>query len=585
MAAERQARRRCAVYTRKSSEEGLDQAFNSLDAQREACEAYIKSQAGEGWRLVRTPYDDGGISGGTLERPALQQLLDDIRARRIDTVVVYKVDRLTRSLADFAKIVEVFDAHAVSFVSVTQQFNTTTSMGRLTLNMLLSFAQFEREVTGERIRDKIAASKKKGMWMGGFVPLGYEAQNRSLVINEAEAETVRTVFRLYLRDGSVRRVKKEADRLGLTTKLRQMEDGRERGGRPLSRGYIYKLLGNPLYVGRIPHKGQTYEGQHAAIIDNDTWEAVQAKLANGAQERRSGAAAAEPSLLAGMLYDDRSNRFSPSHAVKKGIRYRYYVNQALLQQRESDAGAILRLPAREIEELVIARIGGFLGDIQEVMDELCGSLSSGDRQRLIAAAKDKADKWLQMSTTDRRAMLISTLATITVYQDEVRIALCREALRIALLCEASSCAAANRTPDLASPSNTRDYVVLASPVRLRLCSGAMRLVVPPAHAMNRSPRPNASLIKAVVKAHKWKEKLFADEVSSVRVIAEKEGVTDRYVARILRLAFLAPDIVEAILDGSQPVDLEIQQLRKGIPLCWDEQLQLLRVNAPSRLGS
>ena len=241
----------------RNAQEGLEQDFNSLDAQREACEAYIKSQAGEGWKPIRTRYDDGGFSGGTLDRPAIKQLLADIGASKVDTVVVYKVDRLTRSLADFAKIVEVFDANGVSFVSVTQQFNTTTSMGRLTLNMLLSFAQFEREVTGERIRDKIAASKKKGMWMGGFVPLGYEPDGRTLVINDAEAEIVRTVFRLYLEHGNVRRVKEEADRLGLTTKVRKSGGGRMWGGRPLSRGYIYKLLNNPLYIGRIAHKGKT----------------------------------------------------------------------------------------------------------------------------------------------------------------------------------------------------------------------------------------------------------------------------------------------------------------------------------------
>ncbi|WP_420346172.1 recombinase family protein [Pelagibius sp.] len=575
MAAERQARRRCAVYTRKSSEEGLDQAFNSLDAQREACEAYIKSQAGEGWKLVRTPYDDGGISGGTLERPALQQLLDDIRARRFDTVVVYKVDRLTRSLADFARIVEVFDAHAVSFVSVTQQFNTTTSMGRLTLNMLLSFAQFEREVTGERIRDKIAASKKKGLWMGGFVPLGYEAKDRTLVINEAEAETVRTVFRLYLEHGSVRRVKEEADRLSLTTKLRQSADDRMRGGCPLSRGYIYKLLGNPLYIGRIPHKGTSYEGQHPAIIDPGTWEAVQAKLANGAQERRSGTRAAEPSLLAGMLYDDRGNRLSPSHAVKKGVRYRYYVSQALLQQRDDAAGAVVRISAREIEELIATQLGGFLGDTQKVMDELCGSLGARDRRRLITAAKNKADKWRHMSTTDRRAMLISTWATITVHQDGVRTVLCRNALRDTLLCEASSHAAANGPRRPTPSSGTEDRLVLVSPARFKLSSGEMRLVIPPAYAKDRSPRPNAPLIKAVVNAHKWKEKLFAGDASSVLAIAKNEGVTDRYVARILRLAFLAPEIVQRTLDGCQPADLELKQLMQNIPLTWDEQCKLL----------
>src|SRR5690349_12122252 len=271
-------RRRCAIYTRKSSEEGLEQEFNSLAAQREACEAYIRSQRHEGWVLTRPRYDDGGFSGGNLERPALQHLLADIRTGRINIVVVYKVDRLTRSLADFARLVEIFDAQAVSFVSVTQQFNTTSSMGRLTLNVLLSFAQFEREVTGERIRDKIAASKKKGMWMGGNVPLGYDADERALVINPAEAETVRRIFALYRELGCVRRVKEEADRLGLKTKRRTMSNGAERGGKPFSRGHLSQLLANPIYTGRIAHKGQLYPGQHPALIDDETWTAVRQQL-------------------------------------------------------------------------------------------------------------------------------------------------------------------------------------------------------------------------------------------------------------------------------------------------------------------
>src|SRR5271169_6733872 len=265
---------RCAIYTRVSTEHGLDQEFNSLDAQYDAASAYIKSQAHAGWTLIRSRYDDGGYSGGSTDRPDLQKLLDDIRARKIDVIVVYKVDRLTRSLADFAKLVELFDAQAVSFVSVTQQFNTTTSMGRLTLNVLLSFAQFDREVTGERIRDKIAASKRKGMWMGGNVPLGYDANERTLVINPAEAETVRCIFGLYRELGCVRRVKEEADRLGLRTKRSTTVKGTERGGKSLSRGHIYRLLSNPIYIGQIAHKGQLYPGLHPALIDGETWTAV-----------------------------------------------------------------------------------------------------------------------------------------------------------------------------------------------------------------------------------------------------------------------------------------------------------------------
>ena len=575
MKADRPQRLRCAIYTRKSSEEGLQQAFNSLDAQREACEAYIKSQAGEGWHLIKTPYDDGGISGGTLERPALQRLLADIRAHKIDTIVVYKVDRLTRSLADFAKIVEVFDAHNVSFVSVTQQFNTTSSMGRLTLNMLLSFAQFEREVTGERIRDKIAASKKKGMWMGGFVPLGYEAMDRTLVINETEAETVRTVYRLYLDHGNVRRVKDEVDRLGLTTKVHKTVDGRMRGGRPLSRGHIYKLIGNPIYAGRIAHKGATFEGQHAAIIDVETWEAVQAKLAGNANDRRVGNGAAAPSLLVGILHDERGNRLSPSHAVKNGVRYRYYVSQAVLQHRNSEAGSIVRMPAREIEVVVAARIAAWLKDSGTVIDELGESLSPRDQQHLIVAGRKQAERWPRMNASEQRTFVLRIVAGVTVAEREIRIDLRRNRLRHALLDECSSIDTASAPGPQAGAPASGDVLTLRVSTRLKLCSGEIRLVIPPGHAREMRPCINAALIKALTRAHAWKEKLFSGKAPSIQFIAKAEGVTPRYVGRILRLAFLAPDIVEAILDGYQPGDLELERLIKGIPTGWHEQRRVL----------
>src|SRR5438128_35539 len=302
------SRKRCAIYTRKSSEEGLEREFNSLQAQSEACEAYIRSQRHDGWVSARTRYDDGGFSGGNMERPALQRRLADLKGGRIDIIVVYKVDRLTRSLADFARLVEIFDAQGASFVSVTQQFNTTSSMGRLTLNVLLSFAQFEREVTGERIRDKIAASKQKGMWMGGIVPLGYDASERSLAVNPAEAETVRCIFALYRELGCVRRVKEEADRLGLRTKCRTTASGTERGGRPFSRGHIYSLLSNPIYIGEIAHRGQLYPAQHPALIDAESWAAVQNRFDQNASDYRRKTHATEPSLLAGVLVDARGKR-------------------------------------------------------------------------------------------------------------------------------------------------------------------------------------------------------------------------------------------------------------------------------------
>ena len=567
-------RRRSAIYTRKSSEEGLDQDFNSLHAQREACEAYIASQAGEGWQLIKAHYDDGAYSGGTLERPALQNLLADIEAGKVDTVVVYKVDRLTRSLADFAKIVETFDAHAVSFVSITQAFNTTTSMGRLTLNMLLSFAQFEREVTGERIRDKIAASKKKGMWMGGFVPLGYEAKDRSLVINETEAETVRTVFQLYLEHGNVRRVKAEADRLGLKTKVRALEEGRTGGGRPLSRGYIYKLLGNPLYAGRIAHKDASYEGRHASIIDAETWEAVQAKLASSTHARRSGAGAAEPSLLAGLIHDEHGNRLSPSHAVKNRTRYRYYVSQAILQHREDDAGSIIRIPAREIEEMLCTRIRSFLKDSGQLIDEIGASLKPHDQKRLMTAARKQAERWSGIGASEQRAFVLLVVASILVKETEIQIVLRRSQLQKSLLGD---------TPlildrESANGLDAGDALILSTPAQLKFCSGEMRLVIPPGHAKEIQPRPNAALIKALGRAHAWKTKLLSGDASSIRAIASYEGVNERYVAHLLRLAFLAPDIVEAVLDGYQPADLGLERLLKGIPLIWEDQRREFGLN-------
>ena len=348
---------RCAVYTRVSTEHGLEQEFNSLDNQREASEAYIKSQAHEGWRLMRDRYDDGGFSGGSMERPALMKLLDAVRARRIDVIVVYKVDRLTRSLADFAKLVELFDEHQVSFVSVTQAFNTTTSMGRLTLNVLLSFAQFEREVTGERIRDKIAASKKKGIWMGGVVPLGYRVDNRALHVVEEHAAFVRDLFRRYLEIGSVVRLNAILDQENVRLPIRTDGRGKMTGGGLLSRGHLYKILSNPIYLGRLSHKDQVHEGLHDPIVDHETWDRVQRLLAEHAQ-RRAGSRQDSDALLAGKLFDDRGNRMSPSHATKGGRRYRYYVSQAILQGRQQDAGSLSRVAAMEIERRVADAVRG-----------------------------------------------------------------------------------------------------------------------------------------------------------------------------------------------------------------------------------
>src|SRR5712675_750215 len=355
---------RCAIYTRVSTEHGLDQEFNSLDAQYDAASAYIKSQAHAGWTLIRPRYDDGGYSGGSTDRPDLQRLLDDIRSGKLDVIVVYKVDRLTRSLADFAKLVELFDAHSVSFVSVTQQFNTTTSMGRLTLNVLLSFAQFEREVTSERIRDKIAASKRKGLWVGGIAPLGYETKDRKIVVVEEEAERVRTIFRRYLELGSLNLLMADLRERGIVTKVRSLKTGRTVGGIPFTRGPLAHFLRNRFYIGEVAFKGEVLPGEQPAILDRDLFDAVQAKL-NDHRNNQTVARGKSDALLTGRIYDDRGNRMTPSHVRKGGTKYRYYLSSSLLHGQPERAGSVRRVPADEVEALVASVVRGYLGDSTE----------------------------------------------------------------------------------------------------------------------------------------------------------------------------------------------------------------------------
>lgn len=346
---------RCAVYTRKSTEHGLDQEFNSLDAQREACEAYIKSQASQGWKLIPQHYDDPAYSGGNLERPALKRLLREVELGRIDVIVVYKIDRLTRSLMDFAKLVETFDARSVSFVAVTQQFNTTTSMGRLTLNILLSFAQFERELASERVRDKVAASRRKGKWTGGTVPLGYSAEDKKLVINRAEAQAVRTIYQLYVELRSFSRLVAELDRQHIVTKRRDVKVAKYRGGIPFTYGPLAYLLKNRVYLGEVHHGGKWFKGEHPAILDTDTFDRVQ-KLLNENNIRRGTKFSVSGALLKGKLFDDKGNRMSPTFSSKNGVRYRFYVSTALRGRKET-AGSVTRVSAPEIEALVEAEVG------------------------------------------------------------------------------------------------------------------------------------------------------------------------------------------------------------------------------------
>jgi DNA invertase Pin-like site-specific DNA recombinase len=557
---------RCAIYTGKSSEEGLEQSFNSLEAQREACQAYIASQKHEHWRGIATHYDDGGYSGGSMERPALRQLLQDIDAGKIDTVVVYKVDRLTRSLADFAKIIERFDARQVSFVSVTQQFNTTTSMGRLTLNVLLSFAQFEREVTGERIRDKIAASKRKGMWMGGTLPFGYDVCERKLVINAQEAAQVRRIFELYLELGCVAKLKSRLDREGWRSKVRISQVGQKSGGETYSRGALYCLLQNPLYVGKVRHREAIYAGKHEAIIPEQLWDKVQVQLRANCEVRRTGSNAKSPSLLVGLLYDPDGHRFTPFHADKRGKRYRYYVSQAKVHGRHAASSSPTRIPARDIEELVCGRTQSLLRSPEQLL-QATGAQSSDAAtcKMIITAGRQLARIWPSKSMFDERELLRDVIGRIVVHETRLQIEVVQSALRAVLL---------GGQPDHRSKS-TQDLFTITIDAEIKRCGWEVRLIVPSNSGTRMPTRPALPLIKAVARVHHWPEKIMTGEFQSRQSIAQFAQFDQRYVGRILQFAFLAPDIIEAILEGHQPADLTVQRLLRGFPLAWAEQRRRL----------
>jgi site-specific DNA recombinase len=501
---------RCAIYTRKSTEQGLELEFNSLDAQREACEAYIKSQASQGWRALPQHYDDPAYSGGNLDRPALKKLLTDIEAGRIDVVVVYKIDRLTRSLADFAKLVEAFDARSISFVAVTQQFNTTTSMGRLTLNVLLSFAQFERELSSERVRDKIAASRRKGKWTGGTVPLGYNASDKKLVVNKMEAETVRTIFRLYIELKSFGRLVAELDRLGIVTKRRDTKVAKYNGGIPFTYGPLAYLLKNRAYIGEVHHGGKWFEGEQSAILDRQTFEQVQALLkanANGSKVKhfQSGA------LLQGKLYDDRGNLMGPSFSSKNGVRYRFYVSSALLRGRKAAAGSVSRIAAAEIESAVIAALPPH-------------------------QARDGS-----------AANPVEMLERVVITRDHLLITL----------------------TGIADGGGPSQKIKIAWSVKVRDAATVMQADDGPKSAHHES------LIQSIVRAHGWMRSLHDGAYESIEQLAEANKLHPKVVRQALRLAFLAPDITSAALEGRQPKGLSLARIPKLLPLSWIEHRPLL----------
>jgi site-specific DNA recombinase len=532
---------RCAIYTRVSTDQGLEQDFNSLDAQHDAAEAYIRSQAHAGWTLIRARYDDGGYSGGSTERPALQQLLADVRARKVDVIVVYKVDRLTRSLADFAKLVELFDGHGVSFVSVTQQFNTTTSMGRLTLNVLLSFAQFEREVTSERIRDKIAASKRKGLWVGGMVPLGYATKDRKIVVVEDEAERVRIIFRRYLELGSLNLLMADLRDRGIATKVRSHSTGRTIGGIPFTRGPLAHLLRNRFYIGEVAYKDEVFPGAQSAILDRDLFDAVQAKLDDQLTNYTASRAKSE-ALLIGRIYDDRGNRMSPSHVRKQGLRYRYYISAPLLQGQAGSAGSIPRVSAAEIEAVVL----------QAVRDHLKDSVRTDDRD------------------------LISThLIRVEVHADH---------LAVELKGLTGTAPKGDRRParhgshDKQQDADGIDHAVLLIPWQ-KNPSKRRREIIVPVSASARDLRPiraetRVTLVTSIARGRRWLDEIVTGKVTGVEQIAARDRCSVRQVNMTISLAFLAPDLVKAAVEGRLPRGIGIARLRDA-PVEWSRQHAML----------
>jgi DNA invertase Pin-like site-specific DNA recombinase len=526
---------RCAIYTRVSTESGLDQDFNSLDAQYDAAQAYIRSQAHAGWTLVRTRYDDGGFSGGSTDRPALQQLLEDIRAHRINVIVVYKVDRLTRSLVDFAKLVELFDAHGVSFVSVTQQFNTTTSMGRLTLNVLLSFAQFEREVTSERIRDKIGASKRKGLWVGGVVPLGYQAKDRKIAVVADEAKTVRHIFRRYLDLGSLNLLLTDLRRTGVKTKLRPLSNGRTIGGIPFTRGSLAAFLRNRFYIGEVRYKGEVFPGEQPPLLDRALFEAVQTQLD---QQRTNHAKARQKSqsLLTGRIFDARGNRMTPSHAVKNGVRYRYYISSVLIQGQADKAATLNRVPADEIEALIVSAL----------------------RKHLKVQSNTKVDK-----------DLVSTyVARVDVKQDQLAVQLSGKPDQQ----DGKEDQALSRKSGVHDHANPNIMVI---PWRKPPSKQPREIILPAGGSSHRDSRPIRSetrvrLVTAIAKGRRWLDELMAGTVTNVEQIATTENCTGRQINMTISLAFLAPNLVQAAVERRLPRGVGIANLRDA-PVEWSLQ--------------
>jgi site-specific DNA recombinase len=525
---------RCAIYTRVSTEHGLDQEFNSLDAQYDAASAYIKSQAHAGWALIRSRYDDGGYSGGSTDRPDLQKLLEDIRARKIDVIVVYKVDRLTRSLADFAKLVELFDAQGVSFVSVTQQFNTTTSMGRLTLNVLLSFAQFEREVTSERIRDKIAASKRKGLWVGGPLPLGYEMKDGKIAVIEDEAERVRLIYRRYLELGGVNALVRDLRDKDIRTKIRLRSTGLSRGGIPFERGSLFYLLRNRFYIGEVKYKGEILPGEQPAIMERKLFDAVQQKLTDQ-WSHRTHAKSKSDQLLTGLLYDDAGHRMIATHATKAGIRYRYYVSLPHLkgESKTVSVGSVSRIPATDIEDIIVKSVN----------------------EHLVAQHSQPTSS--RPHGDDRGVLIAEQVVRIDVHKNWLIVR-----FKSADTEEAESTDGQLLSIPWEKPPSRKSRQIL-------IPLGVPRNEVRPTRIERR-----ARLVNAIVRGRRWLDEIVSGSVTDVENIAARQKCSVRQVNMTISLAFLAPDLVKAAVEGRLPRGIGVERLRDA-PAEWSRQFEAL----------
>lgn len=526
---------RCAIYTRKSSEEGLAQDFNSLDAQREACEAYIKSQMHEGWILVDKQYNDGGYSGATMERPAFKELLKDIGNYEIDIVVVYKVDRLTRSLMDFSKIIDVFDKHETSFVSITQQFNTTTSMGRLTLNILLSFAQFEREVTGERIRDKIAASKKKGMWMGGRPPIGYKKEDKKLVVHNEDAQKVQMLFDKYLELKSVPKLMHYLKENEIKTKTDKY----------FSKGQLYHLLSNRVYIGKITHKDKIYDGEHKAIICDETFEKVQKLLYENKVDKTCGGKSSSNSLLAGLIYDDLGNKMTPSHSNSHKRRYRYYVSTALKNYNDNEVGTISKIPAGEIEKFIIETTKEFLQD-KEQIQHLVSEYPVWQQNKLICTAQN-------IQNYSNPKLIKAITHKIVISQNIIEITYNAVSIKNILNAFANN-------QEIVIPNKNKKLtpIVISQNIKITQLSRNDNILILNANECD-TPTPNPYLVNAIVKSYYYHKQIRNGK--TIEDLQNEENLKDsKYIRNILNLKYISPTLTKQILTETQSKDLSLQKL-------------------------